>query len=158
MHKEILSENQVNLLPLIKTFAGDFGLVGGTSVALHLGHRRSIDFDLFTIKNISGEKIRSAIKNNYNIQTTLVDEPDELTLVVNQVKLTFCKYPYEINYTDKFDDIISIPDLLTLAAMKAFALGRRAKWKDYVDIFFILKNNTFEDITKKTREVFGSRV
>ncbi len=155
MRKEILSENQIKLLPLIKTFATDFGLVGGTSIALHLGHRRSIDFDLFTDKDFSNEKIRAGIKRNHTIQSTLVDEPEELTLVVDDVKLTFYKYPFKINYSDKFEEIIKIPDLLTLAAMKTFALGRRAKWKDYVDIFFILENNTFEDITKKTKEIFG---
>jgi hypothetical protein len=156
MHKEILSEDQVKLLPLIKTFATDFGLVGGTTIALYLGHRRSIDFDLFTDKDFSNEKTRSDIKRSYTIQSTLVDEPDELTLVVDNVKLTFYKYPYKINYSGRFEEIIKIPDLLTLAAMKTFALGRRAKWKDYVDIFFMLENNTFEDIIKKTKEIFGS--
>lgn len=156
MHREVLSENQIKLLSLIKTFGTDFGLVGETAIALYLGHRRSIDFDLFTDKDISSEKIHLAINRNYTIQSTLVDEPDELTLVVNDVKLTFCRYPYLINYTNKFEEIIKIPDIITLAAMKAFALGRRAKWKDYVDIFFILQNNTFDEITKKTKEIFGS--
>jgi hypothetical protein len=53
MHRDILSENQIRLLPLIKTYSTDFGLVGGTAIALHLGHRRSIDFDLFTDKDFS---------------------------------------------------------------------------------------------------------
>ena len=155
IHKEILSKNQIELLPLIKTFSADFGLVGGTAIALHLGHRRSIDFDLFTDKDFSNESVRNKIKNDHTIQTTLTVGPDEFTLVTDNVKLTFYKYPYKINYSDKFEDIIKTPNLLTLAAMKAFALGRRAKWKDYVDIFFILKNYAFEDITKKSREIFG---
>lgn len=51
---------------------------------------------------------------------------------------------------------ILLPDLLTLAAMKAFALGRRAKWKDYVDLYFILKaHHTVAEITAKGVEVFG---
>ena len=33
-----------------------------------------------------------------------------------------------------------MPSLITLSALKAFALGGRAKWKDYVDLFFILSN------------------
>ncbi|KKS20099.1 MAG: hypothetical protein UU77_C0032G0004 [candidate division WWE3 bacterium GW2011_GWC1_41_7] len=156
MHKEILYDNQTKLLTLIKTFSTDFGLVDGTAIALHLGHRRSIDFDLFTDEDFSNEKIRSGVNKNHTIQSTLVDEPEELTLVVDNVKLTFYKYPYKINYSGKFEEIIKIPDLLTLAAMKTFALGRRAKWKDYVDIFFILESNTFEDITKMTKAVFGT--
>ena len=42
--------------------------------------------------------------------------------------------------------------------MKAFALGRRAKWKDYVDLFFILKNHyTIEEICRETESNFGSQ-
>ena len=60
-------------------------------------------------------------------------------------------------YTLSFNGIIKLPDLLTLAAMKAFALGRRAKWKDYVDLYFILKaNHTVSEITAKGVEVFGN--
>ena len=40
MHKEILSEEQANLLPLVKTFSKNFGLVGGTAIALHIGQER----------------------------------------------------------------------------------------------------------------------
>ena len=50
MHKEILTAEQNKLLPLVESFAKDFGLVGGTAIALHLGHiARSIDFDLLRI-------------------------------------------------------------------------------------------------------------
>ena len=39
--------------------------------------------------------------------------------------------------------------------MKAYALGRRAKWKDYVDLYFIMKNNySIQDIIKKTKQIF----
>jgi len=47
MHKEILDNNQLSLLDLVKSFRREFYLVGGTAIALHIGHRRSIDFDLF---------------------------------------------------------------------------------------------------------------
>jgi hypothetical protein len=48
-----------------------------------------------------------------------------------------------------------MPDLLTLAAMKAFALGRRAKWKDYVDLYFVIKDYfSVKEISKKAEELF----
>ena len=50
-----------------------------------------------------------------------------------------------------------MPDLLSLAAMKAFALGRRAKWKDYVDLYFIIKNHySVGQIAEKGRKIFGN--
>ena len=48
--------------------------------------------------------------------------------------------PNPIPHDQKINEFISGPSLLTLAAMKAFALGRRAKWKDYVDMYFILRD------------------
>ena len=49
-----------------------------------------------------------------------------------------------------------MPDLLTLAAMKAFALRGRGKWKDYVDLYFILKNNcSVKDISSKAKALFN---
>lgn len=60
MHKDILTEPQIRLLPEVKKLSNEFsfGLVGGTAVALYLGHRRSVDFDLFTNKDFSTESIK----------------------------------------------------------------------------------------------------
>ena len=53
MHKEIITADQIKLLPLVKSFSKDFGLVGGTAMALHIGHRHSIDFDLFLVSTFT---------------------------------------------------------------------------------------------------------
>ena len=51
-----------------------------------------------------------------------------------------------------------MPSLLSLAAMKAFALGGRAKWKDYVDLYFIMKNNhSFKEIVKEADCLFSGQ-
>ena len=55
MHSEILSDNQKELLPLMAQFRREYYLVGGTAIALYLGHRRSIDFDLFKPSAINHE-------------------------------------------------------------------------------------------------------
>jgi hypothetical protein len=47
MHYEILDENRIKILPLLKNFKDDFYLAGGTGLALQIGHRDSIDFDFF---------------------------------------------------------------------------------------------------------------
>lgn len=156
MHKEILREEQLKILPLIKNFSSDFGLVGGTAIALQIGHRSSIDFDLFTRSTLNHDRIRKEIRDFYEIKSILVEEPNELTLVVEGVKITFLNYPFEINYSVGFEDVIKMPDVLTLSAMKAFALGKRAKWKDYVDLFFILKIYGISEIVNKTKSMFGS--
>jgi len=154
MHKEILSDKQNIMLPLIKKFYSDFGLVGGTAIALHLGHRRSIDFDLVSLKDLQSEKIKEEIKKFAGIENVMIDEKNELTLVTESVKLTFFKYPFKISFTVRFEDTINLPDLITLAAMKAYTLGRRAKWKDYVDLYFVLKQYSIIDLIEKAKSIF----
>jgi len=156
-HKEILTDEQFNLLPLIKLFSGDFGLVGGTAIALHLGHRRSIDFDLFSLKEFDNQKIRRKIVKFSKINQIIRDETDQFTLLIKDVRLTFLYYSYPIIFSNNFENIIKFSDLPTLAAMKAFALGRRAKWKDYVDLYFVARQyDGIRKICKKAQEIFGN--
>lgn len=156
MHKEILTREQNKLLPLLAEFSRDFGLVGGTAIALHLGHRRSIDFDLFSKKKFGNQGLLNKVLRRWKNIQIIVNKLDELTLVVRGVKFTFFRYPFEITYTQNFDGIIKLPDLITLSAMKAFALGQRAKWKDYVDLYFIIKDHfPVSEISKKGKQLFG---
>ena len=157
LHKEILTEKQIKLLPLLKLFSKNFGLVGGTAVALHIGHRRSIDFDLFTDKEFRNSSIRKIIQKSFKIDNVIVDKLDEFSIIIENVNFTFFYYPYKLSFSKKLDDIIKLPDILTLAAMKAYTLGRRAKWKDYVDLYFIIKKHfSVSKISKKGKEIFGN--
>ena len=155
MHSNILTKTQVSLLPLIRRFNSSFYLVGGTALALQLGHRRSVDFDLFTDKNFDSLDIRTTIKKQrHTINRVLIETKTEFTLFVDNTKMTFYVYPYSVKHQTNFENIISLPDTLTIATMKAFALGRRAKWKDYVDLYFILRHHSLKEIVSKAHEYY----
>ncbi len=156
LHREILTKEQEGLLHVVKLFNKDFGLVGGTAIALHIGHRESIDFDLFSLEGFDNVKIRRKIIGAKRILRTLRDETGQYTIEINTVKFTFFHYLFKIDFSKNFEDAIKLPDLLTLAAMKAYALGRRPKWKDYVDLYFIIKDyHSLKDICKKSDKIFG---
>lgn len=157
VYLNILSNKQQEILPIIKHFHKDYVLVGGTAVALQLGHRESIDFDLFTYKNKNQFNTFDEIQkiNKFHI-SKLRELKDQSHFILNDVKITFFNYPYKI---DSFTIIekIKVPDLLTLSAMKAFALGRRAKWKDYVDLYFILQHGiSIKEIITKTKALVNT--
>jgi hypothetical protein len=156
MHLAILSPNQEKLLPFLSNFKDDFTLVGGTAIALQIGHRQSIDFDLFSLKKIQNQKIlRIFKKNNLEIQKIFQNNPEELSLMAQNVRFTFFHYPFPIDFREKIENYIKCPNLLTLAAMKAYALSRRNKWKDYVDFYFLIKNHfTLEEISIHTKKIF----
>jgi hypothetical protein len=158
MHRQILSPDQIALLPLLKMFAKTgFFLAGGTGIALYMGHRRSIDFDLFIGKPYKKETVRKKLlQSRWPVQKTLFEDEDQLDLLIAGVKITFLYYPYPVLPSVKLEKAISLPSLLDLASMKAFALGRRAKWKDYVDLYFVLKNhNSLLQIAENADRLFA---
>ncbi|HSN08675.1 MAG TPA: nucleotidyl transferase AbiEii/AbiGii toxin family protein [Hanamia sp.] len=159
MQKDILSDSQKKLLPLLKRFKKNYYLVGGTAIALYIGHRKSIDFDLFTSSPLNKMKISNEIqKLNLKVQPLYFDA-DQQHYLINEVKCTFLYYPYPVEHPQLFLDTIYLPSLLDLSAMKAFALGRRSKWKDYVDMYFILKEYyTIKQIIERAKFYFPDQV
>lgn len=155
MHKEILTKKQAEFLPMIKVFNKNFRLVGGTAIALHIGHRRSIDFDMFSYEPFNTVNLRKKIRTFAKIDQEIINRSGEFTFLCGEVKFTFYHYPFDIEYGESFENIVKMPDLLTLAAMKAHALAGRAKWKDYVDLYFILKDfYGWPEITNKAKELY----
>jgi len=156
MHLEILNKNQLELLPFLTKFKREYYMVGGTAIALHIGHRLSIDFDLFKRADIKPKIILSkfdAAKEAFNVT---LNREGQLNLMCRDVKFTFLNFDYPVPHTVIVQKAISIPTLLDLAAMKAFALGRRSKWKDYVDLYFIIKDHYCVNmISSRAAEIFG---
>ena len=156
MQIQIFNSNQNDLLPLVKQFRKEFYLVGGTAIALHIGHRRSIDFDLFKFDSLKPKKIIETIAGFEYPYVVTRRVTEQLNVTVHDVKFTFFQYPFKITAAEKLDDILRLPKLLDLAAMKAYALGRRSKWKDYVDLYFLLKDHfTVSQISVRSTDIFG---
>ncbi len=156
MHKEILNSKQQELLPVMATFRREYYLVGGTAIALHLGHRRSIDFDMFKPSAINHKKNLDRLTESGFPCMVTRRVTEQMNLIVNDVKVTFFQYPFPIQATEKFESYFRLPSLIQLAAMKAYALGRRSKWKDYVDLYFLLKEHfSIEKISACATELFG---
>jgi hypothetical protein len=154
IHDNILSIEQKQLLPFIQSFKKEYYLVGGTAVSLQIGHRESIDFDLFKTGTIQPRKIAQRLQA-FGWDYQLLHKNEEgFHIIVNGVKVTFFQYPFNILATQKYEGI-KMPDLLHLAAMKAYALGRRAKWKDYADLYFILRDyHSVEEISTTAHAIF----
>ncbi len=158
MYTNILNKQQEQLLPLISLFSKDYFLVGGTAIALFLGHRTSVDFDLFTNLNVKRRKIKNILEKKQAEYTVIHEAYDQLHIIIAGVKLTFFNFPFKIEHKQHLENYITIPSLIDLAAMKAFALGGRAKWKDYVDLYYLLKSQfTISEIEQKAEFYFNNR-
>lgn len=158
MHTEIFDHRQNELLIYLKGFKRSFYLVGGTAIALYLGHRRSIDFDMFSYTPIAKYRIKRKLLDIPFRQAPIYEDVDQLHVMINEVKITFFHYPFDVDHPEKLNNYFSMPSLLSLSAMKAFALGRRAKWKDYVDLYFIIKDYySIDQISMECKRLFGDQ-
>lgn len=152
MIKNILSQNQLAVFEELKKFP-EFSMGGGTALALQIGHRRSIDFDMFTNEEFQNQMVLSRLSNE-KISQIIVDEFEQLTLIYSGMKLTFIRYPFPLSEISVHEQIKLI-DILTIGAMKAYALGRRAKWKDYIDLYFLIQKYGLDLISEKALNIFG---
>ena len=164
MHPEVLTEKGKALFPLLKNFS-NFYLVGGTALALQIGHRISVDFDLFCPDGIP-KTLLSKVKKVFNDNTVgaAVNNSDELTVFVDKYKITFLKYPFPVLFNFVICKGIKLLDLKEIAVTKAYTIGRRGMYKDYIDLFFILSkgyisiNDIIELSEKKYKDEFNSRL
>jgi len=160
---EILDKKRQNIFKELSVVFQDKGfyLAGGTALALQIGHRESFDFDVFINKEISfhlKNKVIKYFKKNYSIKT-LVDTSDELSIVLDDdIKLTVLNYFWDpifpLIQTHHIIPLLSIKDI---ASTKAYALGRRGSYRDYFDLYVIIKNKlaTIKDIVKWCNKKYG---
>ena len=167
---KILDKNQIKMKIFLEEFLKTHFLVWWTAIALYLWHRKSIDFDLFkmwkqwTWKNIFEriEKLWLKIEKWSDLRYLSNEEEPEATIFIDWVKiqlLDFSRNPFwtKINLEAKniISNWIKVPTLLDLSAMKLFAMMYRNKWKDAVDLYFLIKHwINFEKIIEKTDEIF----
>lgn len=155
MHINILNKNQLDLLYVLVKFKKEFYMVGGTAIALHIGHRQSLDFDLFKNGAIKPKTILKKFDDLKEKTIVTLNRDGQLNLSCRNVKFTFFDFGFDVPNNNIFKHI-NIPTLLDLAAMKAYALGRRSKWKDYVDLYFIIKHHyTLSEISANAITLFN---
>lgn len=163
MRLDALTEEGKTFLRYFKQIKG-FYLAGGTALALQLGHRVSVDFDFFNDKEIKRNLLDEIEKIFVGFQIkNLVNNKNELTIVIGNTKVTFLFYPFSLLFSMVPSNNINLASIDEIASMKAYTIGRRGTFKDYVDIYFILKSGVFlknviESADKKYGEAFNSRL
>ena len=158
MHTECLAPAAVNVLKSLKdtVLAHHFILAGGTAVALHLGHRRSVDFDFFTEKRFSTEKVFLAIKRLGHKVEMLQEEQGTLTMTVDGVKVSFFHTPYPFLEKKTGQNGIPVAGLIDIASMKVLAIAQRGAKRDFVDLYCILLDTPFAKVARNMIARFGA--
>lgn len=142
MHYEVLNEERKLLLPLLRAFKERFYLAGGTGLALQIGYRVSVDFDFFTENPVDIAKLSQELIELFagtKIVFTLAEKDSLLLIIDKSVKAGFLRYPYPLLEPCIEDEYLRIASIEDIGCMKLAAIVSRATEKDFVDLYFILK-------------------
>lgn len=157
IYLEILDKERREILEKLKEFSSLGYLAGGTALALQLCHRISLDFDFF-IKKPMSRRILKKSKEVFGEKIEVVRETgDQITIITPQkIKVDFIYYWYPLISSLVETPWVNFASIFDIAADKAVSLGRRATWRDYVDIFFLLKREkvSLEKIISLAKEKF----
>lgn len=135
---------KASTLELLKTLMADkelngFYLVGGTALALRIGHRISIDLDLFTNTDFDNAQLREHLENNYNFRTDHIAN-NTLKGEISGVKIDCIAHKYK--WIDTFtDNGIRLAGLRDICAMKLNSIaGNGTRIKDFIDLAFLTEH------------------
>ena len=115
----------------------DFVLVGGTSLALQLGHRLSVDLDLFTNTDFNEDALRSYLVQTYHFQADFM-ERSTVKGEIDGVQIDCIAHCYPWLKPCRMEDGWRLADLEDIAAMKLNAIaGNGTRIKDFIDVAYL---------------------
>ena len=138
LFKQTVNKSTLELLTsLMKDKAlSDFILVGGTALALQLGHRISIDLDLFSVSSFDQDKLADHLRNNYNFILDFISE-NTIKGEIQEIQVDLISHQYPLLEENESEDI-RLASLIDIAAMKLNAIaGNGTRLKDFIDLAYL---------------------
>lgn len=140
-----------------ETVLKDFHLVGGTALSFYYGHRKSIDLDLFTQHDFDVNELLEFLEQNYNFVADYFSM-NTLKGSINGIKVDLLSHKYPVVGNVLTDNGISLLSIGDIAAMKLNAIaGNGTRSKDFIDVYFILKQYSIKEILDFYKLKYTSR-
>lgn len=150
-----------------KNLTEKFYFTGGTALsAIYLHHRESEDLDFFSEKDFENEpviefinsltsKIKAKLKVTIRERVRIFEFFSKDKLLI---KVDFGYYPYPRLKKGTNLQNVSVDSLLDIGANKIMTIMQRTTIKDYVDLYFLLKKNTFWDLLNHSQRKFNMEI
>jgi hypothetical protein len=135
-HREVISDAVERALDALRqrSILAPFYLAGGTALALHLGHRRSLDLDFFCGGPFDSERLLGELPPASDLSVT-EKAPETLHVSVHGTRVSFLAYRYPVLFP--FEEFLGVrvADLRDIACMKISAISGRGARRDFVDLY-----------------------
>lgn len=166
-NNSVLTEQQKILLKQFIAWpqASVFYLTGGTALsAFYLHHRLSEDLDFFTGEDVEAESVLTFLRSIPKVKELKMERKFDRKIFLisyiggKQLRTEFTKYPFKTIYPFKIVEGLQVDSKGDILANKLMALTERKDIKDFVDIFFILKEFpelSIDEMIERTEQKFG---
>lgn len=158
LYKETVDKSTLELLKKLMTDDSlkEFILVGGTALALQLGHRISIDIDLFSFSPFDSVQLNEYLINNYNLEPDFIGQ-NTLKGEINGVQLDCITHNYPwVQIPNCFEDI-RLAGFHDIAAMKLNAIaGNGTRLKDFIDIAILAEHISLNQMLLAYQQKYNS--
>ena len=147
LHRKTIAAPTLGILKAITAIPelSAFNLAGGTSLALQIGHRLSVDLDFFGQRPFETQEILDLLQPVGNVRL-LSQSKNILVLNVEGVKVDFVNYRYPLISNLVHIEGLRLLDLPDIAAMKLSAIAGRGRKKDFIDIYYLLKKYSLSQL------------
>ncbi len=149
LHYETIDPKTLGLLKKIQQIPEllKLRLVGGTALSLQLGHRKSIDIDLFG--NINSDNLTISKNLDKIGKVTVLKRSKNINIyLIDNVKVDIVNYHYKWLVNSYIEDGLILADKKDIAAMKLAAITGRGTKKDFIDLFFLLEHFELDEILR----------
>jgi len=160
MHTQTLTPESRRLLAALKKLSGldlnSWVLAGGTGLALQLGHRVSLDFDFFRTVPAGLDDLHPVLRQ-LGVYETLRETAGSLTVMAMDTKISFFAVPDPLLYPCRRWRGLRLADIRDIALMKLLAISGRGARKDFIDLYFILRQGglSLEDYVRLLPDKYG---
>lgn len=147
LHLAAVDPDTLELLKQLQSDPALIGLrlVGGTSLALQLGHRKSVDLDLFGSLGVMGGELEQTLRKHGDVELVNRSKVVE-TYFVRGVKVDFVNYPYAWLTDPVCADGLTLAAPQDIGPMKLEAITSRGSKKDFIDLAFLLETSTLSEM------------
>jgi predicted nucleotidyltransferase component of viral defense system len=129
-----------------KPYLNDFLLVGGTALSMQIGHRISVDLDLFSNEIFDTTELKSLLAEDFSSFIAEFERGNSLICSINNIKVDLIRFRYGFTFPIIEEDGIRLADIKDIAPMKIDAISGRGKKKDFFDLYFLLQRYSLKEL------------
>ena len=156
LYTKTVERNTLGLLRQLQKepYLKGYYLVGRTALALKIGHRKSIDIDLFSDFSFDVNTLLEKLQSNYDYQM-FHSAQNTLKGSIDGIKVDLLSHRYPLIREPLFEEeiaMLSIPDIIAMKLNAISGSGQRVK--DFIDIWFLLSTYSLDSMISYYKEKY----